>query len=91
MVRGQTGVKYVMYLVLIWLQSFTAPKCLFGLLYALFDCFVLIILILQFCLDNKGYLAELETQDEDTGINDYLDRGSYYWIGLRRDVGKDGK
>ena len=42
-------------------------------------------------MDNKGYLAELETQDEDTGINDYLDRGSYYWIGLRRDVGKDEK
>ena len=54
-------------------------------------CKGIIILILQFCLDNKGYLAELETQDEDTGINDYLDRGSYYWIGLRRDVGKDGK
>ena len=61
------------------------------MLYLTVLCKVIIILILQFCLDNKGYLAELETQDEDTGINDYLDRGSYYWIGLRRDVGKDGK
>ena len=61
------------------------------MLYLTVLCKVIIILILQFCFDNKGYLAELETQDEDTGINDYLDRGSYYWIGLRRDVGKDEK
>ena len=61
------------------------------MLYLTVLCKGIIILFLQFCFDNKGYLAELETQDEDTGINDYLDCGSYYWIGLRRDIGKDGK
>ena len=44
----------------------------------------------QFCRDNDGYLAELDTRDEDEEVNGFLDRNKYYWIGLN-DRDREGR
>ena len=39
---------------------------------------------IQFCQSNGGHLAELDTAQKDTKINQHLDKNKYYWIGLKR-------
>ena len=36
----------------------------------------------QFCENNNGHLAGLGQKKKDRNVNKYLDRNTYYWIGL---------